>query len=370
MRVVLCGGGTGGHINPAIAIADEIKKRIPYAEISFIGTEKGMENRLVPRAGYSLDHVKVMGFRRSLSPRNFIAAYRAVTSVYEAKKILKRISPDLVIGTGGYVSWPAVKAASKLGIPTLIHEQNAFPGVTTRKLASYADKVCISFEDSRRFFDASVQSKLTLTGNPINAERYDRAEMRKKYGIKDGQISVLSFGGSLGALQVNKNAVEAMRLYTADAGIKHTHATGKGGYDEVMQSVRAYGLDKYENIEISDYIYDMAMREVAADIIICRAGAITLAELAYRRKAAIFIPSPNVTDDHQYKNAKVLADAGAGIVIKESELTGELLAETVRRLAENRDERAAMENAIAGFAMPNAAAEIADHALKLTENGN
>ncbi len=370
MKIVLCGGGTGGHINPAIAIADEIKKIVPDVDISFIGTEKGMENRLVPRAGYSLDHVKVMGFRRSLSPKNIIAAYRAVSSVSEAKKILKRILPDLVIGTGGYVSWPAVKAAAKLGIPTLIHEQNAFPGVTTRKLSGYADRICISFESSRKFFDDSVQNKIVITGNPIHADEYDRAELRKKYGIKDGQISVLSFGGSLGAQQVNKNVIEAMHLYTADAGIKHTHATGKGGYDEVMLKAREYGLDKYDNIEIVDYIYDMPMREVAADIIICRAGAITLAELAYRRKAAVFIPSPNVTDDHQYKNAAVLAEAGAGIVIKESELTGKILADTVKRLAENKQERTAMENAAAQFAKPNAAKEIAAYALELVKNGN
>ncbi len=365
MRVVLSGGGTGGHINPAISIADEIKRRFPDAEISFIGTQKGMESRLIPRAGYAIDYVKVQGFKRSLSPKNFVAAYRAVSSVLEAKRILKRIKPDIVIGTGGYASWPAVNAAHKLGIPTLIHEQNAFPGVTTRKLSKFVDTVCVSFIESQKFFDEAVQHKIILTGNPITVQEIGYDEARNKLGLTDNDVSVLSFGGSLGALMVNKYVLEAMQSYTGPAGIKHTHAAGQGNYDEVKADAEDKKLGGFSNLQILDYIYDMPVRMEAADVVICRAGAITLAELAYRKKAAILIPSPNVTDNHQYKNAKVLSDAGAAILLEEKDLSGQTLIAKLRLLCEDRGERQKMQQAIARFAKPDACSDIVDAALKL-----
>ncbi len=360
MRVVLSGGGTGGHINPALSIADEIKRRVPDAEISFIGTEKGMESRLIPHAGYKLDYVKVQGFKRSLSPKNIIAAYRAVASVSEAKRILKRVRPDVVIGTGGYASWPALKAAASLGIPTVIHEQNAFPGVTTRKLSKFVDKICISFKESQKFFDESVWHKITVTGNPISITEVGRDEARRRLGLCENDISVLSFGGSLGAEMVNRYVLEAMRIYTGPSGIKHTHAAGRRYYDQVMQDAKDKGLEVYDNIEILDYIYDMPLRMEAADIVICRAGAITLAELAYRHNAAVLIPSPNVTDNHQYKNAKVLADADAAVLMTEDELPSDALVNALRKLCGDSEARNEMRQKIAGFARPDATSDIVD----------
>lgn len=365
MRIVMCGGGTGGHVNPAISIADTIKMRYPDAHISFIGTEKGIEHILVPKAGYDISFVKVRGFKRSLSLKNIDAAVKAVTSVMRAKKLLKEANPDLVIGTGGYVSWPTVKAASKLGIPTLIHEQNAYPGMTTKMLSKFADKVCISFEESRKFFDEPVREKLILTGNPVKPNEITRAQARKQLGLKDEQVYILSYGGSLGAEKVNEFCFDLMGYVKEHKELYHTHAIGRGGYEKYSAIAREKGYDKAENIEILEYIYDMPLRQAAADIIVCRAGAITLAELACMEKTSILIPSPNVTDDHQYKNALVLANACAAVVMRESEVTGEKLIAQVASLAGDKNKRAVAEANIRKFARPNAVEEIADNALAL-----
>lgn len=365
MRVLFCGGGTGGHVNPAIAIANAIKNKKPDTEIAFVGTEHGIESSLVPKAGYPISFVKVRGFRRSLSLSNINAAIKAVTSVWEAKRIIKKFKPDLVVGTGGYVSWPTVKAAAKMKIPCLIHEQNAYPGVTTKMLSKYAKKICISFEESRKLFDAGVQDKITLTGNPINAVYYDYNEARKELGIPEDMPYILSFGGSMGADKVNEYVFDMMEQYSIPAGIRHSHAVGRVGWEKYSAILKEKGFEQHPNLEISEYIYDMPLHQAAADVIIGRAGAITLAELAFRKKAAIFIPSPNVAEDHQYKNAKVLADAGAAIVFKERELNGKLLSESVQRLIENPDEIKKMQKAVVQFAKPNAANEIAAIAIKM-----
>ena len=365
MRILFCGGGTGGHVNPAIAIANTIRNKHPQAEMAFIGTRHGIESALVPKAGYPISFVKVRGFKRSLSLSNIDAALKAVTSVWAAKKIIKNFAPDLVIGTGGYVSWPTVKAAAKMGIPCLIHEQNAYPGVTTRMLAKYAEKICISFEESRRLFDGNSQKKLIMTGNPINAVIYDYEEARSEYGISQDESYILSYGGSMGAEKINEYVFEMMEINKTNKNIKHVHAVGRVGWERFSALAEDKGLNKHKNLEISEFLFDMPKRQSAADLVISRAGAMTLAELAYRGKAAIFIPSPNVTEDHQYKNAKVMADAGAAVVFKESELNGELLAQTVKWLIENPDEIKRMQAAVRQFAKPDAAQEIADIALKM-----
>lgn len=365
MRIVMCGGGTGGHVNPAISIADTIKSRVPNAEISFIGTEKGIEHILVPKAGYGISYVKVRGFKRSLSVKNIDAAVKAVTSVMRAKKLLKEAKPDLVIGTGGYVSWPTVKAASKLGIPTLIHEQNAFPGMTTKMLSKYADKVCISFEESRKFFDEKVREKLILTGNPVKKTDITRVQARKQLGLNDNQVYILSYGGSLGAEKVNEYCFDLMGYVKEHPELYHTHAIGRGGYAKYSAIAAEKGYDKAQNIEILEYIYDMPVRMAAADIIVCRAGAITLAELACMGKTSVLIPSPNVTDDHQYKNALVLANACAAVVLRESELNSEKLINEVASLASDKNKRAIAEANIRNFARPDAVDEIVDTALSI-----
>ncbi|MBE6682840.1 MAG: undecaprenyldiphospho-muramoylpentapeptide beta-N-acetylglucosaminyltransferase [Ruminococcaceae bacterium] len=365
MKVILCGGGTSGHVNPALNIAATIKKRHPDAEIMFIGTKRGIESTLVPKFGYPIDFVEVSGFSRKLTVKNLKAAWHAVTSVSEAKKIIKKFAPDLVIGTGGYVSWPTVKAASKLGIPTLIHEQNAFPGVTTKMLSKVADKVCISFAGSEKFFDEEVRDKLILTGNPVIIDGMSRREARKQLGLNDNESYVLSYGGSMGADKINELSFGLMESLTVPQNIRHTHAIGRVGLEKFTAIAKEKGLDSKENLSISEYIYDMPVHQAAADVIICRAGAMTLSELAIRGRAAILIPSPYVTEDHQYKNARLIADAGAAIVYRESEITVDNLTSAVSELLSNENKRRRMEESVKKFAMPDSVERIADEALSL-----
>ena len=365
MKVILCGGGTSGHVNPALNIAATIKKRCPDAEIMFIGTKRGIECTLVPKFGYPIDFVDVSGFSRKLTVKNIKAAWHALTSVSEAKKIIKKFSPDLVIGTGGYVSWPTVKAASKLKIPTLIHEQNAFPGVTTKMLSKVVNKVCISFTGSEKFFDESVRNKLILTGNPVIVDGMSKSEARQKLGLSEDEPYILSYGGSMGADKVNELVFELMESLSVPLNIRHAHAIGRVGFEKFSGIAKEKGLDKKQNLAISEYIYDMSVHQAAADVIICRAGAMTLSELAIRGRAAVLIPSPHVTEDHQYKNARLIADAGAAVVFRESEISPKLLTDTVADLLNNPNKRRRMEESVKSFAMPDSLDRIVDEAMSL-----
>ncbi len=367
MKVLFSCGGTGGHINPAIAIANTLKARHKDFQCLFVGAEGGMEATLVPKSGYDIEFVKVRGFKRKLSLANVDAAIKAVTSVRAAKKIIKRFKPQVVVGTGGYASWAAVKAAASLGIPTLIHEQNAYPGVTTRRLSKYASKVCISFEESRRFFDESVRQKLILTGNPLKPEvlNADRTAARKELGLGK-EVYVLSFGGSLGAEKVNEYVMEFLdSCVKGNGAIRAIHATGKNGNAKYGAIAAKRGIDKAENIEITEYIYDMHRQLAAADLVICRAGAITIAENCCLGKASVLIPSPNVTDNHQYKNAVVLADAGAALLLEESKTDAKAFVSAVKALVEDGEKRKQMSAAALTLAKAGAADEIADMAEKL-----
>lgn len=365
MKVILSGGGTSGHVNPALNIADALKERYPDIEILFVGTKHGIESSLVPKKGYNIEYVEVSGFSRSLSLKNIKSAWYAFTSVSAAKKIIKKFSPDLAIGTGGYVSWPTLKAASKLGVPTLIHEQNAFPGVTTKMLSKVVDRVCISFGGSEKFFDEANRPKLVLTGNPVSVDGITRNEARKLLGISETEPYILSYGGSMGAERVNELVFELMEKYSIPNKIRHTHAIGRVGIQKFSAIAKEKGFYEHNNLEISEYIYDMALRQAAADVLICRAGAMTLSELALRGKASVLIPSPHVTEDHQYKNAKLIADAGAAVVFRESELDGDKLASAVSELMENSAKRARMEDSVKNFATPNALDDIIDNAISL-----
>ncbi len=368
MKVILCGGGTSGHVNPALNIADALKKRDPSTEIMFIGTKRGIESTLVPKLGYKIDFVEVSGFSRKLTVKNVKAAWHAFTSVYEAKKIIKEFRPDLVIGTGGYVSWPTVKAAAKLKIPTLIHEQNAFPGVTTKMLSKLVDKVCISFGGSEKFFDEDVRGKLVLTGNPVILDGMTREEARKKLKLSENEPYILSYGGSMGADKVNELAFELMENYSIPNNVRHSHAIGRVGFRRFSDIAKEKNFYSKENLSISEYIYDMSVHQAAADVIICRAGAMTLAELAIRGRASVLIPSPNVTADHQYKNAKLLADAGAAVVFRETEVDGKMLSDTVKELLTNQNKRRRMEESIKKFGKSDSLEHIVDTALSLLKN--
>lgn len=369
MKFIMSGGGTGGHINPAVAIANKLKEKYPDSEFLFIGAPYGLEKKLVPKEGYDIKFVKVRSFSRKLTLSNIDSLVKAVTSVFAAKKIIKEFEPDAVIGTGGYASWAALKAASELGIPTLIHEQNAFPGVTTKMLSKHVDEICISFEQSRKYFDPAVAHKLRFTGNPIKTSKfvYSRSTARRMLGIPDGTTYILSCGGSLGADMINKLCVEEMDSFVRNSDCRQIHATGSIGKEKYFALAAEKGLDKCPNIEITEYIFDMPLRMAAADIIIARAGAITISEIAFLGRAAILIPSPNVAEDHQYKNAKVLGDAGAAVVIRESDCTAEKLISEVSRLANDSKARETLAENVRKFAAPEADGNICDAVIRLTE---
>jgi len=344
MRVLVSGGGTAGHINPALAIADKIKAEQPDSVIEYVGTPTGMENQLVPKAGYKIHGVAVRGFKRKLSLDNIDAAIKAFTSVSKAKKIIKEFKPDIVIGTGGYVCWPVMKAAAKMGVPTAIHESNAVPGVATKMLSKMVDKIMISFESTKDYFNCD-RTKFVLTGNPVSEKilKADKAEMRKKLGIPDDKVVILSAGGSLGARRINEAVFHLINEYSVkDDGVFHFHATGRGGFEEQAELYAKEGFERADedslvknNVAVMRYIYNMPEVLACADVVICRAGAMTLSEIAAMKKSAVIIPSPNVTNNHQYKNAKVLADGDAATLIEEKELTGELLLEKVKMYADD-----------------------------------
>lgn len=360
MRVLVSGGGTAGHINPALSIADKIKSVYNDAVIEYVGTPKGMENALAKEAGYKIHHIEVRGFKRKLTFSNVDAAVKAVTSVIKAKKIIREFKPDIVIGTGGYVSWPLVKAASKMKIKTAIHEQNAVPGVTTKMLSKYVDKIMISFESSRAFLNCD-ESKIIFVGNPVSEKmlKADKKMSREKLGISPDKTVILSAGGSLGAKMVNAAAYELIKNYSLkNENIIHFHATGRGGYDEQAKLYKELGFAEVsedtltkDGVTVKKYIYNMDEMLSAADIVVCRAGAMTLSEIACLGKAAVIIPSPNVTNNHQFKNTKVLVDGEAAVCIEEKDLTGEKLIQEVSKYADDKEYRAKTEENIKKFAV-------------------
>lgn len=370
MNILMTGGGTGGHINPALAIAATVKKHDERAEIAFVGTKKGMENRLVPREGYEVHHIEIQGLSRSLSPKNIKTLYLTLTAPSKAKKLLKRIKPDLVVGTGGYVCYPLVRAACSLGIPTALHESNAQPGLAVKMLASKCDVVFTNFEVTGELLGDKCKGKIVNVGNPYRegSITYTKKAARKQLGYGDERI-VLSCGGSLGAKTLNDCIVKYASNYLKNKNnTLLIHASGAKNYECVKEQYAEHGLDRLENIELLDYIYDMPARMAAADVIICRCGAMTLSELALTGKPAILIPSPNVTDDHQYKNGKVLADAGAAVLIRENELNEDVLNEQIERILSDADGYNKMVRAMKAFAHPDANEKIYSVLKELVEN--
>ena len=332
MRLLLAGGGTAGHINPAISIADTIKANEKNSEFLFVGTKNGMESRLVPKAGYDIEFIEVCGFKRSLSLKNAMALLKAAKACLKCRKIIKSFKPDVVIGTGGYVSGPLLYMASALKIPTLIHEQNVFAGMTSKMLSGKVDTVCISFEASRERFGKA--KNIVLTGNPIRQELFnvDYSQARARLGI-DEKPFVVAFGGSLGAARLNESVVSYIR-HIPEGRCNILLATGEREYDAVIKSL---GGIKKEGVNVVKYIYNMNEAMQAADLLVCRAGAITVSELNALGKPSVLIPSPNVTDNHQFYNAKALVDKGAAIMIEEKELNDKGFTETLDNLINNKE---------------------------------
>lgn len=363
MRVLMSGGGTGGHVNPAIAIANIIKEKNPDSVIEFVGTKRGIENKLVPHAGYKLHHIEIQGIRRSLSPKNIKTAYLAFRSFGICKKIIKKFKPDVVIGTGGYACWPVVRAAAALGIPTVLHESNATPGFAIKMLEKKANKIFVNFEET--IPQLKCPEKAVRVGNPLRGDfsTINREAARESQGITGKyRYFLLSLGGSMGAERINQEVIAMMKSYTSQhTEILHIHGTGAIEYEETKRMFEEAGLTKYNNLQLLEYIYDMPEKMAASDLVINRAGAMTLAEIALLGRASLLIPSPNVTNNHQYKNARVLEEADACILIEEKNLTDGKLAEAVREIIENDEKRKAMEHNVKKFAVSDAADRIYEY---------
>lgn len=341
MKVLLAGGGTGGHINPALAIASIIKEHKPDTEFLFAGTPNGMEARLIPQAGYKFAPIKVAGFQRKLTLKNIKRNVQALcylaTSGPRAKQIIKEFQPDIAIGTGGYVSGPVIRMAAKMGVATAIHEQNAYPGVTNKILAKEVDKVMLTVKEALDYMDNSVN--YTITGLPVRdgIASKSKAQARRELGFDD-EMCILSFGGSLGAGCINDTMNAVIEWHTKNGlKINHIHGYGGMGKDTFPAAMTKKGIPlKSNRLRITEYINDMDTCLAAADLVICRAGASTLAELEAAGKASILIPSPIVAGNHQFHNANVLGKAGAAIVIEQKNVTNELMIKTVKDLYENR----------------------------------
>ncbi len=369
MNILVACGGTAGHINPAIAIANEMKLRHPEANFLFVGTENNREADLVPRAGYKMEFVKASGFTRAKTLKavrhNAKSLITFASTSRKLRRIIKDFAPDVAIGTGGFVSAPVMYTASKMGIPSVIHEQNAFAGVTTKMLAPRVDRVFLSFPIKNNL--NCSEDKCTITGNPIKREFLSktRKAAREELGIGDETPVVLSCGGSLGARAINDAFCVMARLSAADGIITHFHGASSD-YSRVMETL---GNDAYApNMHIMEYIYNMSTIMAAADIIINRSGAMTLTEIAALGKASVLIPSPNVAENHQYYNAKIYSDAGAAVLIEEKDLDGEKLYELVKELCADRARIREMEKAALSLAKTDAAEKICEETEKVMEN--
>lgn len=339
MRIIFAGGGTAGHINPALAIAGFIRDKEPDAKILYIGAKGGMEERLVPNAGFEFKSIKISGFKRSFSPSaikaNIITAKRAVTSSIEAKKIIKEFAPDICVGTGGYVSGPVLRTAAKMGIPTVIHEQNAFPGVTNKMLSKKARRVMLAIEDAKKHFDKDC--RFVLTGNPVRTEiiTADKAKSREALGLDERPV-ILSFGGSLGARKINEGIADLVARSGKDGKYQIIHAYGQYGkwFPDLIRD-KGTEPNNCKNLDIREFINNMPTCLAASDLVICRAGAITISEIQAQGKPSILIPSPNVAENHQYHNAMALVNANAAAIIEEKDLTPQLLMETADKMLED-----------------------------------
>ena len=363
MRILFTCGGTGGHINPAIAVAKLCLERERNCEVLFVGAEDGMENQLVPREGFPLETLKISNFQRKLTPagiwHNMTTLVHMAGSLQKAKKIIRGFCPDVIVGTGGYASFPALKMGAKLGVPTAVHEANAIPGLTTRMAAKTADRIMVSFEDSRAYYDRP--ERVEVVGMPVRGEFLygDREKARAELGLDERPL-IISAWGSLGAREMNKKIARFLVREAKDGLFSHVHATGSYGWRWMPEYVKEQGLDLTEHpqLDMREYIFNMPQLMAAADLIICRAGAATISEVCASGTPCIMVPSPNVTDNHQEKNARVLERHGAAVVIRESDCNGDSLYEAAKELLNDRDRCRAMRVAAKKLAVVDSAEQI------------
>lgn len=358
VRVIISGGGTGGHIYPAISIANAIRVKHPDADILFVGAQGKMEMEKVPAAGYAIEGLPVAGFQRRLTLKNITFFFKLLASIIKARKIIRRFQPQVVVGVGGYASGPVLRQATNMHIPSLIQEQNSFPGITNRILSGKVNKICVAYPDMERFFPAS---KIVMTGNPIRQDLLvgtDRTEAANYFGLDAQKPVILVLGGSLGARSVN-NGISAS-LNELEDNVQLIWQTGKFYFDEMKSKADAIGLP---NARVFDFISRMDYAYSLADVVVTRAGAGSISELAALGKASIFVPSPNVSEDHQTKNAQALVKHGAALLVHDS-MTHTLIAEA-QKLVQNNQQRAVLSQRILSFARPDAARDIASEVLNL-----
>ena len=347
MKIIFCGGGTAGHITPALAIAKELKRVNNKNEILFIGRDGGVENDLIAKAGFAYTTIPASGIQRKITLKNIKALSNAFRGKNEAKKIIRAFSPDAIIGTGGYVCWPVITAGVKMNIPVFIHESNVYPGLTTRLLAKKCNTVFLYNEESVKFLPS--KTNFSVVGNPISRDFFtiSKKDARKELGLKPKDVFILSFGGSLGAQRINESAISVMKTYSSKKeDVLHIHATGRANYKSEYKTL----FTEESGCKIIPFLDNMPIYMKAADIVICRSGAMTVAELAASGTSAILIPSPNVADNHQMKNAHALSDKNAAIIIEESNLSDISLKEKIKHLTNHPEERKRLSKCIELFA--------------------
>ena len=356
-RFIISGGGTGGHIYPAVAIANELKSRFPEAEFLFVGAKDKMEMQKVPQAGYAIKGLWISGIQRKLTLDNAMFPFKLLSSMWNSFRIIKSFKPDVVIGTGGFASGAVLKVASMLNIPTVIQEQNSYPGITNKLLAKKANKICVAYENLERFFP---KDKMILTGNPVRQDLINEASKSEAiayFRLNANKKTLLVLGGSLGARRINQ-LIEKELDFLLSQNIQIIWQCGKLYLNDYSK------YNEKENVQVVAFIDRMDLVYAAADVVISRSGASSVSELCIVGKPTIFIPSPNVAEDHQTKNAKAISDKNGAILIKESELEAQF--ETVfSDLISNESKQAELSQNIKKLALPNATKQIADEIMKL-----
>lgn len=362
MRVVIAGGGTGGHVYPGVTIAKTLLERDPGAEVLFIGTRKGIEADIVPREGFRLATIDVAGFKRRLSLETVLTAFRACMGLAQSLAILRREKPDVVVGTGGYVSGPAVLAAWMMRIPSLIHEQNALPGATTRVLSSIASRVAVTYDESSRYL--ARKSRVVVTGNPIRRSilTTTRRAGAQAMGLDSDRPTVLVFGGSQGARAINEAMVSALPGIVKRRGVQVIYQTGRHDHAWVMQELETLGVLRAgaSRLIVEPYLYQMDKAMACADLVVSRAGAISIAEITARGLPCVLIPLPGAAEGHQEKNARALGRAGAAVVVLQQQLTGEVLLRVVESLLDDNARLERMSRNSRTLGRPGAADTLVD----------
>ena len=366
MRFLLVCGGTAGHINPALAIAAELGRIIKGSEFLFVGSGREMEKRLIPGAGYKLENVTISGFARGISPRHIKANFKMlrnlVASAKESEQIIRDFKPDAVIGTGGYVCYPVLKKAAQMGIPTLLHESNAVPGVTTKMLSGRVDKIMVAFPDVKKYY--KKPENVIVTGTPVRQDfsAMTKQEAREKLGV-DNRPLVVSFWGSLGASVMNGYMVDFIAENCKSGAFNHIHATGGGeaGFNKLKAALKEKGIKNIpKNVDLRPYIDNMGTVMTAADLVMCRAGASTIAELTMMGKPSILVPSPNVTNNHQEKNARAVERAGGAKVLLEPECNGKILYDAAVEITGNKNMLSKMIEGALSLGVKDCVSDIAE----------